>query len=78
MTNVINGKNGVLFLAGDHNAVIKQHTGERLLKDRQLTKWKMVFSDRKRSLETIGIKLYLQIVPANILYTVSIYLMNFS
>lgn len=63
MTNVINGKNGVLFLAGDQNAVIKQHTGERLLKDRQLEKWKMVFSDRKRSIQTIGIKFYLQIVP---------------
>jgi alginate O-acetyltransferase complex protein AlgJ len=63
MTNVVNGKNGFLFLAGDQNAVIKQHTGERLLKDRQLAKWQMVFSNRKRSLEIKGIELYLQIVP---------------
>lgn len=63
MSNVIHGKNGYLFLAGDQNAVINQHTGDRPLKDRQLAKWKKVFTDRKRYFDKHGIKFYLQVIP---------------
>ncbi len=63
MSDLINGKSNYLFLAGNENAVIRQHTGDRLLNERQLTKWVNVIQNRKIYLDKNSINYYLQVIP---------------
>ena len=60
---VIRGKEGYLFLAGDQNAVIKQHSGEILLERARLKRWRNLFIGRKKILDSLSCHYYVQIVP---------------
>ena len=60
---VIRGKEGYLFLAGDQNAVIKQHSGEILLERTRLKRWRNLFIGRKKILDSLSCHYYVQIVP---------------
>jgi alginate O-acetyltransferase complex protein AlgJ len=62
---VIRGKEGWLFLAGDRNDVLAQHTGELLLKPDQLEHWRVVLERRKRALAELGAEYLFAIAPDN-------------
>lgn len=63
MADVIFGKNGYLFLAGDNNAVVDQHIGKRSITKKQLQKWECTAKSRYDFFSSINIPFVMQIVP---------------
>lgn len=63
MNKVIKGKQGYLFLAGNRNAVIEQHTGRQILGKQKLARWKKLFRKRQCRLWLRRCKYFIQIVP---------------
>jgi acetyltransferase AlgX (SGNH hydrolase-like protein) len=58
----LRGKNGRLFLDGDTNQVVRQHTGELLLSEQQLEEWQRLLENRVAWLRQMGTE-YLFLVP---------------
>ena len=63
LAEVLFGREGYLFLAGDNNAAIDQHTGKRSITKAQLTQWVDTTTAREKYFEAINIPYYMQIVP---------------
>lgn len=57
------GENGYIFLAGDSNSVIDQHTGKRSISKAQLDQWKATVERRVGSFSADPVYFYMQIVP---------------
>jgi alginate O-acetyltransferase complex protein AlgJ len=60
---VLRGKDGWLFLAGDTNHVLAQHTGELLLDDEALERWRLVVESRERQAAEMGALYLFMIAP---------------
>jgi integrase len=60
---VLRGKDGWLFLAGDTNDVLGQHTGEIRLSEEDLERWRTVLERRHRMLARAGANYLFTIVP---------------
>ncbi len=63
MADVLFGSEGYIFLAGDNNAAIDQHTGKRSINKQQVAQWVDTTKKRKESLDALNIPFYMQIVP---------------
>lgn len=63
MAEVLFGSEGYLFLAGDNNAAIDQHTGKRSITKEQLAQWVDTTTARCKYFSDINISFYMQIVP---------------
>lgn len=63
MDKVIKGKQGYLFLAGNQNAVIEQHTGKRILGEEKLARWNYLLRKRWRRLRQRRCKYFILVVP---------------
>lgn len=63
MAEVLFGSEGYLFLAGDNNAVIDQHTGKCAITKSKLVQWAETTKLRKEYFEAVNIPFYMQIVP---------------
>src|SRR5204863_7452093 len=60
---VLRGRDGWLFLAGDTNDVLGQHTGELRLEAEQLERWRLVVEQRKRMVEEMGAHYVFGVAP---------------
>jgi alginate O-acetyltransferase complex protein AlgJ len=60
---VIRGKDGWLFLAGDTNDVLGQHTGELLLEEETLERWRLLVESRRMMLSEIGASYLFVVAP---------------
>jgi hypothetical protein len=60
---VVLGKNGILFLGNDFNRVLDQTAGKRMLTDEEFKQLKKYFTLRKLILDSLGIPMYLTIIP---------------
>jgi alginate O-acetyltransferase complex protein AlgJ len=63
LAEVLFGSDGYLFLAGDNNAAIDQHTGKRPITKKQLAEWVDTTTAREKYFEALNIPYYMQIVP---------------
>ena len=62
---VVQGKDGWLFLAGDTNDVMAQHTGARILDGDALERWAALLERRTRELNARGIEYLFAVAPDN-------------
>ena len=63
MAEVLFGSEGYLFLAGDNNAAIDQHTGKRSITKKQVAQWVDTTTTREKYFNALNIPYYMQIVP---------------
>lgn len=63
MAKVLFGKEGFVFLAGDNNAAIDQHTGKRSISKKQLLQWTGTTAKRKEAFDDLNLPYFMQIVP---------------
>jgi hypothetical protein len=60
---VIAGRDGWLFLSGDRNSVLSQHSGELSLDDDQLKRWAALLARRRELLAERGIAYVFMVAP---------------
>jgi alginate O-acetyltransferase complex protein AlgJ len=60
---VLRGRDGWLFLAGDTNDVLGQHTGDIWLDEGELARWRKVVEQRKQIVENMGAHYVFGVAP---------------
>jgi alginate O-acetyltransferase complex protein AlgJ len=63
VAKVLYGKEGFLFLAGDNNGVIDQHTGKKMLSKKQISSWVKTILQRTSLMADQECLFAMQIVP---------------
>lgn len=63
MVTALRGKHGWLFLAGDRNQVLRQHSGDLLFSDADLRKWRETVEARQAWLRERGIPYHFLVAP---------------